>query len=66
MKKMKYQMCRHEKTGNFYRVTKHGDYLTDVQKITNIWEDTGAFILPVPAMLFTKELKFYPWVVGDK
>jgi len=64
MRKIMNQMCYHEKTKTFFRITKHGYYLTHVQKIVDVWEDTK--ILPVYAMLFTKELTIYPWVVGDK
>lgn len=64
MEKQINQMCYHAKTKTFFRVTKHGDYLTHVQKIKGILPDEKLTILPVHALLHTKDLKFYPWKVG--
>ncbi|AWD93333.1 hypothetical protein AB9_144 [Acinetobacter phage vB_AbaM_B9] len=66
MEKRTNQMCYHEKTKTFFRVTKHGDYLTHVQKIKGILPDEKLTILPVHALLHTNELYFYPWIIGDK
>lgn len=66
MEKRINQICYHEKTKTFFRVTKHGDYLTHVQKIKNILPDEKLTILPVHALLHTNELHFYPWIIGDK
>lgn len=66
MEKRINQMCYHEKTKTFFRVTKHGDYLTHVQKIKGILPDEELTILPVHTLLHTNELHFYPCVVGDK
>lgn len=66
MEKRINQMCYHEKTKTFFRVTKHGEYLTHVQKIKGILPDEDLTILPVNALLHTNELHFYPWIVGDK
>lgn len=63
--KMLHQMCYHEKSKTWFRVTKHGEYLTHVQKI-RIGSFDGTEILPVHALLHTKDLKFYPWKVGGK
>ncbi|QXM18532.1 hypothetical protein Phab24_id086 [Acinetobacter phage Phab24] len=61
--KMLHQMCYHEKSKTWFRVTKHGEYLTHVQKIKlGLFDETE--ILPVHALLHTKDLKFYPWKVG--
>lgn len=63
--KMLHQMCYHHKTKTWFRVTKHGGYLTHVQKIKlGLFDETE--VLPVHALLHTKDLKFYPWKVGDK
>lgn len=65
MEKRTNQMCYHEKTKTFFRVTKHGDYLTHVQKIKSLFKKDKVTILPVHALLHTNELQFYPWIVGD-
>lgn len=60
--KMLHQMCYYSLTNTWFRVTKHGEYLTHVQKINLGFDKTE--ILPVHALLHTKDLKFYPWKVG--
>lgn len=65
MEKRIHQICYHSKTKTFFRVTKHGEYLTHVQKIKSISPKEKLTILPVHALLPTNELHFYPWIVGD-
>ena len=65
MEKRTNQMCYHEKSKTWFRVTKHGDYLTHVQKIKGILPDEKLTILPVHALIHTNELHFYPWIGGD-
>lgn len=64
--KMLHQMCYHEKTKSWFRVTKHGEYLTDVQKLKFSWDEGGYPIPYVYALLHTNDLHFYPWTMGDK